>query len=83
MRGNLFLLPIHRNKENIPSVPEFPEFSVCPRFPHPLPRVVSGSVDSKRLADTYLGSVDSNGLIGALTDSIGLQVVYTQRLNKK
>jgi hypothetical protein len=51
--------------------------------PLPLPPVFLGSVDSKWLADAYLRSVDSSGLIGALTDSIGLQVVYNQRLNKK
>jgi hypothetical protein len=51
--------------------------------PHPLPPVLSGSVDSKGLADTYLRSVDSRRLTGALTDSIGLEVIYNQRLNKK
>jgi hypothetical protein len=42
-----------------------------------------GSVDSKGLADAYLRSVDSRILIGAFTDSIGFEVVYNQRLNKK
>jgi hypothetical protein len=44
--------------------------------------MVSGSVDSKGLAGTHLGSVDSRRLIGAFTDSIGLEVVHNQRLNK-
>jgi hypothetical protein len=45
--------------------------------------MVSGSVDSKGLPATVLRSVDSTGLIVACTDSIGLQVVHNQRLNKK
>jgi hypothetical protein len=45
--------------------------------------VVSGSVDSKGLTAIVLRSVDSRRLTGALTDSIGLQVVHDQRLNKK
>jgi hypothetical protein len=45
--------------------------------------MVSGSADSKGLAGTHLGSIDFRRLIGALADSIGLQVVHNQRLNKK
>jgi hypothetical protein len=45
--------------------------------------MVSGSVDSKGLPVTIPRSVDSTGLIASCIDSIGLQVVYNKRLNKK
>ena len=45
----------------------------------PLPRHVSVSVYSKGLAATMSISVDYNGLIGSLADSIRLQVPGNER----
>jgi hypothetical protein len=54
-----------------------------PGIPHPPPPMLSGSVDSRGLAAIVLRSVDYRRLIVAFTDSIGLQTVRNQRLNKK
>jgi hypothetical protein len=45
--------------------------------------MLSGSVDSRGLAAKMSRSIDYRRLIGAFTDSIGLQVIHNQRLNKK